>query len=93
MGGVRRSTDALSSEAEVGRVISPSTVTKEDSMDHKEAYDMLCKVGFTASEIDRLQRLQRDYAEKKSGLLPADRRRLEFVRWLVTTGRLTDQVA
>lgn len=93
MGGVRRSTDALSSGAEVERVISPSTVTKEDSMDHQEAYDMLCKVGFTASEIDRLQRLQRDYAEKKSGQLPADRRRLEFVRWLVTTGRLTDQIA
>jgi hypothetical protein len=62
-------------------------------MDHKEAYDMLYKVGFTASEIERLERLRREYADKKSGQLSADERRLEFIRWLVTTGRLTDQIA
>jgi hypothetical protein len=62
-------------------------------MDHQEAYDMLYKVGFTASEIERLNALRRDYAEKKSSHVPPDQRRLEFIRWLVTTGKLTEQIA
>ena len=67
---------------------------EEDSMEHKEADEMLSNVGFTASEIERLQRLRSEYAEKKmSHMSPEDHRRLEFVRWLVTTGKLTDQIA
>ncbi len=67
---------------------------EEDFMEHKEANEMLSNIGFTASEIERLQRLRSEYAEKKmSHMSPEDHRRLEFVRWLVTTGKLTDQIA
>jgi hypothetical protein len=62
-------------------------------MNQQEAHEMLYKIGFTASEIEQLERLQKDYAEKEQYQPSADQRRLEFVRWLVTTGRLTDQVA
>lgn len=77
----------------VGRVISPSTVLQEDFMDQQEAYEMLCNSGFTTSEIERLERLRKDYAEKEHYQPSADQRRLEFARWLVTTGRLTEQIA
>jgi hypothetical protein len=67
---------------------------EEGTMEHKEANEMLSNIGFTASEIERLQRLRSEYAEKKmSHMSPEDHRRLEFVRWLVTTGKLTDQIA
>ena len=62
-------------------------------MDQQEAYEMLCNSGFTTSEIEQLERLRKDYAENKGDQLPADQRRLEFARWLVTTGRLTEQIA
>ena len=78
-----------------GEGVFPSRLSpEEDSMEHKEANEMLSNVGFTASEIERLQRLRSEYAEKKmSHMSPEDHRRLEFVRWLVTTGKLTDQIA
>jgi len=62
-------------------------------MDHQETYDMLSQVGFTASEIDRLEKLQQEYAENKHNHMSETYRRLEFVRWLVTTGKLTEQIA
>lgn len=74
------------------RIVSP-TALKEDPMDHEEAYDILYKVGFTASEIDRLETLRREYAERKSSHVSTDQHRLEFIRWLVTTGKLTEQIA
>jgi hypothetical protein len=69
------------------------TVSKEYSMDHQETYDMLYEAGFTASEIDRLEKLRRAYAENKQNHMSESYRRLEFVRWLVTTGKLTEQIA
>jgi hypothetical protein len=62
-------------------------------MDHQETYDMLNQAGFTASEIDRLEELRREYAENKYDHVSETYRRLEFVRWLVTTGKLTEQIA
>jgi|SRR5579864_2086793 len=78
-----------------GEGVFPSRLfPEEDSMENKEANEMLSNIGFTASEIERLQRLRSEYAEKKmSNMSPEDHRRLEFVRWLVTTGKLTDQIA
>jgi hypothetical protein len=67
---------------------------EEDSMEYKEANEILSQIGFTASEIEGLQRLRSEYTEKKmSHMSPEDHRRLEFVRWLVATGKLTDQIA
>jgi hypothetical protein len=68
----------------------------EDSMDqrnYQEALELLCQNGFTAAEIERLCQLRRDYSEQEQNrVVSADLRRLAFVRWLVTTGRLTDQL-
>jgi hypothetical protein len=61
-------------------------------MDPKEVYDPLYKGVFTASERERLWRLRKDYEEHKKSELSASSNRLLFVRWLVKTGRLTDQL-
>lgn len=62
-------------------------------MDHQETSDMLYQTEFTASEIERLERLRQDYAENKYSHMSETYRRLEFVRWLVSTGKLTEQTA
>jgi hypothetical protein len=62
-------------------------------MERKEDREMLRKVGFAEVEMNRLSRLRRDYNEKEMLLAAAEHRRLEFVRWLVTVGKLTDQIA
>ena len=69
------------------------TVSMENIMDHQETYDILYQAGFTASEIDRLEKLRQAYAENKHDHISETYRRLEFVRWLVTTGKLTEQIA
>ena len=63
-----------------------------NQMNFKEDLEMLRRAGFTASAINRLCRLRREYAVNERDQAPADLHRLEFVRWLVMTGRLTDQV-
>ena len=62
-------------------------------MDRKEDREILRKVGFAEAEMNRLIRLRRDHHEKERLLALAEHRRLEFVRWLVTIGKLTDQIA
>ena len=64
-----------------------------NQMDYKDAFDMLRKAGFSTAEIEQLARLHRAYAHNELDQAPADQRRLEFVRWLVATGRLTDYIA
>jgi hypothetical protein len=63
-------------------------------MNHEEALAMLRRQGFTEQVIDRLSRLRRVYA-KRSEMDQAtlDLRHLQFIRWLVQTGKLTDQLA
>ena len=62
-----------------------------NQMNQEEALVMLRRLGFSAQEIDRLSRLRRVYA-KKSEMDQAtlDLRHLEFVRWLVQTGKLPE---
>ena len=62
-------------------------------MESNEAREMLCNVEFTDSEIEQLSRLRRDYIEKERVRTRAELRRLEFVRWLVSTGKLTEEAA
>ncbi len=62
-------------------------------MSHKENRDILRKAGCTEDEMKRLGNLRRVYAAERKFQEYADYRRLQFVRWLVTTGRLTDQLA
>jgi len=69
------------------------SVKKENLMDRKEDREMLRKVGFAEVEMNRLARLRRDYNERERLEAIAEHRRLEFVRWLVIIGKLTDQIA
>ena len=62
-------------------------------MDRKEDREMLRKVGFAEIEMNRLATLRRDYNERERLQAIAEHRRLEFVRWLVIIGKLTDQIA
>ena len=62
-------------------------------MDRKEDREMLRKVGFAEIEMNRLATLRRDYNERERLEAIAEHRRLEFVRWLVAIGKLTDQIA
>jgi hypothetical protein len=62
-------------------------------MDRKEDREMLRKVGFAEAEMNRLSTLRRDHNERERLQAIADHRRLEFVRWLVSVGKLTDQIA
>ncbi len=62
-------------------------------MDHKEDRDILRKGGFAEGEMNQLSKLRRDHAERERCLAATEHRRLEFVRWLVNTGKLTDQIA
>jgi hypothetical protein len=62
-------------------------------MDRKEDRDILRKGGFAENEVTSLSQLRRDYSERERRLAQADHRRLEFIRWLVNTGKITDQIA
>ncbi len=62
-------------------------------MSYKEDIQILREAGFTEAEMRRLSELRRILAEEGKYLELADYRRLQFVRWLVATGKLTEQVA
>jgi hypothetical protein len=64
-----------------------------NQMNHEEAVAMLYRSGFSVQEIDRLWRLRRACADRSEMDQAAlDLRRLQFTRWLVETGKLTDQL-
>ena len=62
-------------------------------MERKEDREMLRKVGFAEIEMNRLSRLRRDYNEQARLQAIAEHRRMEFVRWLVAIGKLSEQIA
>ena len=67
--------------------------SEEDDMGYKEDREILRKAGFTEVEMNRLSKLRRNIAEEGKYMELADYRRLQFARWLVTTGKLTEQIA
>lgn len=62
-------------------------------MSGKEDREILRKGGFAEHEVLQLSKLRTDYAEQAKRKTQADNRRLEFVRWLVSRGKLSDQIA
>jgi hypothetical protein len=62
-------------------------------MGNKEDRELLRKSGFAEHEVLQLSKLRTDYAEQAKRETQADKRRLEFVRWLVSRGKLSDQIA
>ena len=62
-------------------------------MNRREAYEQLHRAGFAGTEIYWLLRLREKYvAEQAKREEVAIIRRLEFVRWLLRTGTLTEWV-
>jgi hypothetical protein len=57
-----------------------------------EGLQRLRQQGFTELVIAQLVQLRIGYAQSEMDQAPLDIRRLEFARWLVETGRLTDQI-
>ncbi len=62
-------------------------------MDRKEERDILRKGGLSEGEMKRLSQLRRVHRERLKLMELEEHRRWEFIRWLVNTGKLTDQVA
>jgi len=61
-------------------------------MGHKEDREILRKAGLTETQMNCLSKLRRNLAEEGKYQELIDYRRLQFVRWLVTTGKLSEQV-
>ena len=59
-------------------------------MDYKEAIEMLRRAGLTHAEVDRIIRFRKQFVANEMDQAPDDYRRLEFIRWLFQTGKLTD---
>jgi hypothetical protein len=62
-------------------------------MDRKEDREILRKGGFAENEVIQLNKLRMDYNARETSQKQLASRRLEFIRWLVSTGKLTDQIA
>ena len=62
-------------------------------MDRKEERDIMRKGSLSEGEMKRLSQLRRVYRERMKLIEIEEHRRLEFIRWLVNTGKLTDQIA
>lgn len=62
-------------------------------MDYKEALETLRRAGCTHAEIAHLIRFRREFTPGEMDMANPDRRRLEFIRWLVATGKLTEHVS
>ncbi len=60
---------------------------------YKEDLEVLHRDGFTEEEIQRLCQLRRDHAKLEERRTVEEYNRLAFVRWLVATGKLSDQLA
>lgn len=58
----------------------------------KEDLQKLRKEGFPEQTIARLYQLRSEYGKNERDQAPLDIRRLEFARWLVETGRLSEQI-
>ncbi len=62
-------------------------------MESLEELEILRNNGLAEEEISRLRELRRNYEARTRYQDIAELRRLEFARWLVTSGRLTEQIA
>jgi hypothetical protein len=64
----------------------------EKKMNYKEDFEALSRGGFTENEIRQLTQLRRDRTELEMSPTSVEYQRLAFVRWLVASGRLSDQL-
>ncbi|MBE3560923.1 MAG: hypothetical protein IMW89_17135 [Ktedonobacteraceae bacterium] len=59
----------------------------------REDREILRRGGFVEQEVVLLTKLRAAHTEKERKQAQANRRRLEFIRWLVETGKLSEQIA
>ena len=62
-------------------------------MDRKEERDIVRRGSLSEGEMKRLSQLRRVHRERMKLEELEALRRLEFIRWLVDKGKLTDQIA
>jgi hypothetical protein len=62
-----------------------------NQINDKQAYDLLRREGFTASEINQLMQLRRDYAASKRNQILHNHPLLRFAWWCIRV-ILTDEV-
>ena len=62
-------------------------------MDRKEERDIMRRGSLSEGEMKRLSQLRRVHRERIKLMELEEHRRWEFIRWLVDTGKLTDQIA
>ncbi len=62
-------------------------------MDRYEDREILRKGGFAENEVVQLSKLRKAYSERAKSQNQIANRRLEFIRWLVSTGKLSEQIA
>jgi len=65
----------------------------EEMMNYKEDFEALRRRGFTEEGIQRLSQLRKDHIKLEERRTSEEYQRLAFVRWLVASGRLSDQLA
>ncbi len=64
----------------------------EEMMNYKEDFEALRRRGFTEEGIQRLSELRKDHIKLEERRTSEEYQRLAFVRWLVASGRLSDQL-
>jgi hypothetical protein len=62
-------------------------------MDRREERDIMRRGSLSEGEMKQLSQLRRVHRERIELEELEKHRRLEFIRWLVDTGKLTDQIA
>ena len=62
-------------------------------MDRKEERDIMRRGSFSESEMKLLSQIRRVHRERKKLEELEQHRRLEFIRYLVDNGKLSDQIA
>jgi hypothetical protein len=65
-------------------------ITTNTQTDEQRRYEQLQWTGWSATGIKRLQLFRSTYAQTALDQPSLDQRRLEFVRWLVLTGKLSE---
>jgi len=63
---------------------------KEIPMIHQVDCETLRQSGWAENAIERLRQLRQEYMVREHSQTLTDQRRLEFVRWLVLTGKLSE---
>lgn len=63
-----------------------------NSLSYQEALQVLRRAGFREAEIAQFYRLRQTYLTSELDQPPLDPCRLQFARWLVSAGRLTDEL-